>query len=928
MSAGVAVEFALLGDIEARIGGDVVEIGHVRQRCVLAVLLVTPNRVVPVDQLLDRAWGERLPQCAAATLRSYLSRLRQVLAGADGVRLLRKPGGYIITVDPLCVDVHRFHRLAAEARVATDAGAALALFDQALRLWRGDALAALDTPWLIAVGEALERERLAVELDRNDLLLARGGHAQLVGELVASADAHPLDERLAGQLMLALYRSGRPASALDRYERLRQQLAAELGTDPSPRLRELHQQILTATVPPVRARLAVTAVPRQLPAPPPAFTGRTRELAQLDTVPIAVIGGTGGIGKTWLALRWAHDNLSRFPDGQLYVNLRGFDPAGEPVAREVAVRGFLDALGVEPAAIPVDLDAQTCLYRSVVAGKRMLIVLDNARDTNHVTPLLPGTASCTVLVTSRHQLGGLVANHSARPLTLDMLAGGEARELIGRHLGADRVAAEPAAVDAIVAACAGLPLALGIAAARAALRPDIPLAVLAAQLREARLDGLDAGELAANLRAALYCSYRALPAAAANAFRLLGLVAGGDLGLPAAASLCAQPAALTRALLHQLISAHLVQEPVPGRYRLHDLVRLYAAELTRSVDPDDVRRAALHRLLDHYLHTAHAADRCLHPHRDPIALAPAVPGAAPESIGGHRHAMTWLTTEHRALLAAIHQAAAAGFDTHVWQLAWSLVTYFDRRGHWRDRGATQRAALAAAKRLADRHAQAAAHRGIALAYTWLGRYDEARVEVRAALDLFSELGDRAGQADAHRSLARSWARQHRHRDALPHDLRALELYRLVGHRAGQATALNALGWHHAHLGNHRAALAYCGQALALHLRHGDRLGQANAWDSLGYAHHHLGHHRHAIGCYRRALELFRDIGDQSQEVETLSRLGDAHCAGGEADRAVAAWRQALAIVDELGLPDTEGVRVKLSGDGPRQVPQPHRAVAG
>jgi tetratricopeptide (TPR) repeat protein len=591
------------------------------------------------------------------------------------------------------------------------------------------------------------------------------------------------------------------------------------------------------------------------------------------------------------------------------VNLRGFDPVAEPVAPAVAVRGFLDALGVAPAAIPPDPAGQAALYRSLIADRRMLLVLDNARDSAQVTSLLPGTATSTVLVTSRHQLTGLITEHGAQPLPLGVLSDAEARQLLTGHLGTGRAAAEPDAATALLRHCAGLPLALGVVAARAALRPDLPLAAPAAELTEAatRLDALDGGELAVSLRTVLSCSTRALPPQAARMFGLLGLAPGPDIGLPAAASLAALPPASTRLLLGQLTAAHLLDEPRPGRYHMHDLVRLFAAEQAGAGE----RHAALGRVLDHYLHTAYAADRLLAPHRDPIIPAPAATGVTPQEPAGHDAAMGWFAAEHAVLLAAVERADDAGFDTHVWQLAWVLTTYFDWRGHWHDRAAAYTAALHAAGRLADRSAQAHAHRGVALAYTWLRRYHHARTHLERALDIFGQLDDLAGQAHTHRSLARVFAQQGQHRQALPHDQQALTLYQAAGHRTGQATALNAIGWHHAHLGNHQQALTYCQQALALHQHIGDRHGTAATWDSLGYIHHHLGHHQQATTCYQQALDLFRDLDDRYYQAEAATNLGDIHHAAGDTGTAHRHWRHALTILDELGHPKAEQVRARL-----------------
>ncbi|MCI0688046.1 MAG: tetratricopeptide repeat protein [Sporichthyaceae bacterium] len=956
----MAVEFGLLGDIEMRVDGRLVDIGHARQTAVLAALLIEPNRAVPLDHLLDRIWGDRPPQRARGTLYSYLSRLRHILAAAEGLDIVRQPGGYLLPVDSAAIDLQRFRQLVVQARTSADAAQAAALLDQALGLWRGDAFATLDTPWLNTVRTGLDRERLAAELDRNDLALARGAYAELVGPLEASAAVYPLDERLAGQLMLALYGCGRQAAALEHYQQVRRRLADELGIDPGPALRTLHQQILTSdtslassdrggpapvagsarTAPPAAAH-AGAPVPRQLPAPPRAFTGRDRELAALThaldappdqqaAVVISAIGGAGGMGKTWLAVRWAHDHLDRFPDGQLYVDLRGFDPASEPVPPAVAVRGFLDALGVDRAATPVDVDAQAALYRSIVADRRMLVVLDNARDSAQVIPLLPGTASCAVLVTSRHQLTTLISGHGARPLPLDVLTETDARQLLTAQLGADRVAAEPAEVDAVLEHCAGLPLALGIVSARAAVRPDRPLAGLAGELQHAstRLDALDAGELAVNLRAGLTCSYQALPADQASVFRLLGLMPGPEISLPAAVSLAALPAARVRILLRELVGAHLVHEPQPGRFRLHDLVRLYAAEQARGLDSGGLDSGGLDsggldsagghapgelRILDHYLHTAHAAAVLLNPQRPPIPVGQPVAGVSIEPLADHSEAMTWFDTERLVLLAAIARAFENGHDRHVWQLAWTVAEFLDRRGYWHERASTQQAGLDAARRAGDRAGQAHSSRGLGGAYAVLGRFEESDAQLLRAIDLFAELGDHVGQAAANLDLAGAFERRGRHRDALTHTQQAHDLFALAGYRTGQANALNGIGWLHSELGDQDQALASCQRALELLQAIGYRRGEAMTWDSLGYIHHQLGQLEQAESCLQQALAGYRALGDQFREAESLSHLGDVHRAAGQPDAARQCWQRSLAILDQLGHSTADGVRAKLDG---------------
>jgi DNA-binding SARP family transcriptional activator len=464
----MSMEFRLLGEVEVLVDSGVVAIGHTRERMVLVALLMDLNRPVSVGELIDRVWGERLPQRPRAALYSYLSRLRRVMAALDGVSIRKQPSGYLLEADPMAVDLHRFGHLVGQARTSEDDALAADLFTRALALWRAQPLAEAETPWLVALREDLRRRRRAAELDRDDVLLRLGRHEEVLATASGRADEDCWDERRAGQLMLALYRCGRQADALAHYERLRARLAEDLGADPTPGLQRLHHQILTAD-PALEhpARRARPTVPRQLPMAPRSFTGRTAELAVLDdlllsgaqhTVVVSAVSGGGGVGKTWLALHWAHRNAARFPDGQLYVNLRGFDPVDEPLSPATVIRGFLSSLGVTPAAIPGDLDAQAALYRSLVADQRILVVLDNARDTTQVTPLLPGSPTCTVLITSRHRLNGLTTTLGARSLILDVLDVPESRELMAACLGPSRVAAEPDVVAELLRHCKGLPL--------------------------------------------------------------------------------------------------------------------------------------------------------------------------------------------------------------------------------------------------------------------------------------------------------------------------------------------------------------------------------------------------------------------------------------------------------------------------------------
>jgi NB-ARC domain len=453
------------------------------------------------------------------------------------------------------------------------------------------------------------------------------------------------------------------------------------------------------------------------------------------------------VGKTALAVHWAHQQARRFPDGQLYVDLRGYDPSGAPMQAATAVRQFLDALPVPAASIPAGLDAQIGLYRSLLAGKRMLVVLDNARDAGQVRPLLPGTAGCVVLITSRRQLPDLIALDGAIPLTVNLLTTEEARELLASRLGPARVSREREAADELIGLCARLPLALNIATSRAATHPGTPLSSLAAELRDTRrcLDLLSAGTGAANMRAVFSWSYQALTRPAAQMFRLLGMHPGPDISVAATASLAAVGRDQARRALDELTAAHLLTEHVPGRYSLHDLLRAYAAEQAEATSSHQDCRAAIGRVLDHYLHTARAATLLLYPARDLGAVSSPLPGTAPEQLTDDQHALAWFDSERQVLLAVTALAAKARFDVHAWQMPSVLAAYLERRGHWHDYAGTQTAALGAAERAGDLAGQANARLLLGRACSRTDSRQAAQVHLRHALDLYEKLGDRAGQ---------------------------------------------------------------------------------------------------------------------------------------------------------------------------------------
>jgi tetratricopeptide (TPR) repeat protein len=679
--------------------------------------------------------------------------------------------------------------------------------------------------------------------------------------------------------------------------------------------------------------VAPVAVPRQLPAMLAGFAGRVAELAALTsrldestrtggTVVISAVDGMGGIGKTALAVCWAHQVADRFPDGQLYVNLRGFDPAGPPMAPAEAVRAFLDAFEVPPERIPVGLEAQSSLYRSVLAGRRVLVVLDNARDAAQVRPLLPGSPGCFVLVTSRTRLTSLIAAEGARPLTVDLLSGTEARELLSRRLGSDRVAAEPGAVAEIISLCARLPLALGVVAARAAMHPGFALAVLAEELSRTRggLQAFEGGEVTDDVRAVLSWSYQRLDTEHARLFRLLGLHPGPDITAAAAASLAGADLARVQRALMELARCHLVAEQVPGRFGFHDLLRAYATELVHAQDTDVERGEARRRMLDHYLHSAHSANLLLKPPWEPIVLPAPVPGVVAEELADHAAALAWFEAEHAVLLAAVQLAAATGHHGHAWQLPHELTEFLTRRGHWADWAAAENTALVAAQRYGDRLGQAHSQASLGRALAWLSRHHEAHDHLRQAVDLFTELGDSAGQADSYTQLGSVFEQQGNPAEARATTERALVLFRDIGLSRGLARTLNKIGWYHALLGEPQQALTYCQQALALYREIGDRRGEANTLKSLAYAHHLLGQYRQAIHYFQQAAALRLELGERHGHASDLNLLGDAHHAADNRDAARTAWQHALDILGQLGIvragvspayPDADEINAKL-----------------
>ncbi len=928
------MEFRVLGSLELSASDGPVRLTGRRQRRLLALLLVNADRAVSLDALIDAVWDERPPTTAKRQVQNSISALRRLLEAGepDAPTIAAEGDAYRLRLAASKLDARLFLDQVEKARLCGAAGEAVAELRAGLRLWRGPALAGLSGRMFEAAAARLDEQRRAAIEECVELELRLGRHADLVGELTELVASHPLRERLVGQLMVALHRSGRQVEALEAYHRLRKTLADELGLEPGAQLRDLHTTILrheesSAAIVPARPAATPRVIPAQLPADVAGFTGRAGHLKELDQLlpgdqldgttaaVITAIGGTAGIGKTALAVHWGQRVRHHFPDGQLYVNLRGFDPDDSPVHPAEALLGFLDALDVPPARVPIGLAARSALYRSLLVDRRMLVVLDNSRDAEHVRPLLPGSGSCLAVITSRDMLSGLVAAEGARPVLVDVFDPAEAQQMLAARLGRERLAAEPEAVEEIVARCASLPLALAVAAARAATHPGFPLAALAAELRAARsgLDVLSGSDPATDVRAVFSWSYQQLSDPARRLFRLLGLHPGPDVTLPAAASLAGLPADQTRSLLTELAGACLITAQAPGRYAFHDLLRAYATELAHGSDTAEERHEALHRLLDHYLHSACAADRLLDAYRDPITVPPVTSGAVVEEHADHEHAMRWLTDELSGILAAIDRAAAARLDAYAWRLAWAVAHFLERRGYWEPWAAAQHAALASARRLDDRGGQAHAHRSLGRVHVHLDRVPDAIVHLRHAQRLYREAGDPAGEARVHLDLGWIRDRQGEHRMALAHAQRCFELFRGIGHRSGQTRALNHLAWGHHYRGHHEQALAAAERARRLNAEIADRFGEADTWHVLGHAHHGLGHGAETIACYERAGELYRDLGHRWAEADTITGLGDAHHAAGAVEAARDAWRRAVTVLDELGHPDADAVRAKLNG---------------
>ncbi|MEU8773585.1 BTAD domain-containing putative transcriptional regulator [Streptomyces sp. NPDC048606] len=815
---GALFDFRILGPLEVRCAGEAVAVTAPKERDLLVLLLLKAGHTVPAEELIDGLWGTTPPTTARTTLQNYVKRLRRVLqppTNAHRELLETRPGGYLLRLDGEFLDLGEFERLVQSAATAAARGddvTVSARLDAALSHWRGEALAGSRSDYLRQVeGPRLEEARMVAFEQRVDADLRLGRHAAVIAELHTQTARQPLRERLQVQLVLALYRSGRRGDALAAVRKARAHLARELGLEPGPELAALHTRVLAddpalmenrpAAVPPRSAPSghsddrgdtgtgstgpAPSDLPRQLPPTTMVFTGRTEALRRLDELMPAAgprlpgaarvvrITGQGGVGKTALAAHWGHSRRNRFPDGQLYVDLRGHG-GGRPLRAIDALSGFLEALGVAPRDVPTTEERAAARFRSLCADRRLLVILDDARSEEQVRPLLPGSADCMVIVTSRLALSGLVARDGALPVPLPVLEPSEAERMLVNILGPARVSREPEAAAALTAACARLPLAVGISAADLALHPDRTLAQQVTLL--AGTDALSALELPGDSQSAVRTvfarSYATLEADTARMFRLLGLLPGKDITAGAASALDGTRPARARAFLDTLTRSHLLEERTVGRYALHDLLRAYARERAHAEEPDSERDAALRRLYDWYLANVDKAARMIQP--EMVRLRTYADGAdlAFDTLDD---AAGWLDAERANIVAMVQRAADEGPLELAWGLADVFRPYLMHSAHTADWLAVGEAGLAAAE--ADGHAfgQAATHRILSSAHLVLGRYEDSTRHDLAAARLYRSLGAASAEAAACNSLALAAWYAGRLDDAVAHGSRGLTL---------------------------------------------------------------------------------------------------------------------------------------------------------
>ncbi|GAA3038720.1 BTAD domain-containing putative transcriptional regulator [Kitasatospora albolonga] len=929
-----AVRFRVFGGLQVQRDGTPLEIGPPHRHTVLAALLVARTCGLGTSELVDLVWGEHPPSTAVNQLHRHVGQLRRLLepglpARAAGSWLLPAPSGYRLDTSGTEDDLTLLDELPARARgegpEASEGRRELA------ELVRRPLLAGLDRNALARPHfAAVERARIAAATEVMTAATDAGDAATVLAAVIDVARSAPFDEPLHAAVIHGLTSVGRRAEALALFEEVRRRLAEELGVGPSAVLGAAHQEALREPEAPARVEPTaptVTVGPDTLPLPVPGFTERpeladalTRTLARAAgpsaAVVITAVAGMGGVGKTALAVHWARQVADRFPDGRLYLNLRGFDPGSPPLDPAEALSVLLVALGETAVeGRNEDLTMRAARFRAVVTGRRLLLLLDNARDAEQVRWLLPGSPGCLVLVTSRNRMSSLVVHDGALAVPVDRLTTAQARALLAARLGPERLAAEPAAVEAVLAACGGLPLAVSIAAARVVLSPGLTLAGVAAELAPGadRLTALGLDDPDTDLRAVFAWSYRALTPDAARLFRLLSLHPGAEASLASAASAAALPPDRTRALARELCEANMLTEHSRDRYALHDLLRAYAAGLVAETGDD--RTAALGRLLDHYAHSAAAANDAVSTRREEVDLEPAAPGTVVLAFDDRAAGTAWYGAEFRSILALLRSVPGEEHPRRIWSLAFTSQLHTSQQSWVQDEIEILHTALGAPAAAGPPHEVVRARLSLARSYALSGHHAEADAQLQLLTDRLATLPVTM-QAAVERSTGWVRGRQGRHREALHHSRRALALFRALGDdgttRNQIARELNAVGWYHTLLGEHEEAIRHCEQALPVFRANGNRRSEAATWDSIGYAHHHLGRHRQAVECYRRALDGYVDAADEYNQAEVLDHLAGTWLALGDRDRARADWHRAADLLTALGHADAADLRAKAA----------------
>ncbi|MEV7930810.1 BTAD domain-containing putative transcriptional regulator [Kitasatospora sp. NPDC088779] len=924
------MEFRILGSLEVRAGAAPVRLGGRRQRSLLAMLVAHSNRTVPLPRLVDAVWDQDPPATADRQIRNMVGLLRRALGTGPASPIVTDGAGYRLVADDAQVD----HRLFASRAAATedlDAAQAVPRLREALELWRGPALDGLPGLAFAALAAGLEEQRMAVLERLYELELEAGRHREVAAELTGLVADFPLRDRLVRQLLTALHRSGRHSDGLEAYRRHASRLSEDLGLDPTPEAQALQRALLlpcpaptarpdrtapstgvAPTVPPADPR------PEQLPSGLSVFVGRAPELLVLDRVlttgepgarptatPCAVITGAAGVGKSVLALHWAHLTRERFPDGRLFADLRGWSAAG-PRSPHGVLAAFLRALGVPAESIPAQLDEASALYRSLLAERRMLVVLDDAAGPEHVRPLLPGGSGCAVVITSRDRLTGLVAREGAHRVGLDGFTPAEGQALLARVLGVGAAEAQRQAGARLLDACGHLPLALGIAAAQLRDRPQRDLAAFADELASStdRLGALEAGgDDRSSLRSAFGLSYRALDPAARRLFRRLGLFPGVDISAPVAATLSAAAVDECERLLGRLTTAHLLAEPSLGRYRFHDLLKLFAAELgTREESPEE-QRELLERWHAWCLHHAHAAARVLTPGRRQVPLGPPPEGLRVADLTGPEQATRWYDDQRANLLATAHHAYERGHDETAWKLPALLWSYLHRTSPQTEGVALGRTAVAAARRLGDLSAQA--HGLNDLGHVWgaLGELTLSRRTFQRARVLAHDAGDRCTEGRALAYLGAYHYFTGRYADAGEYYERALDLLTADGPETDDWTAdlcRTSLAPTYLLLGRYQEASDHASRVLARPRAQRNGPMDCSLLNTLAAAQHALGRPEGAVGHYERSLAVSsRLTGYPAQRAHALAGLAAAHRALGCEQRSRQAWDSAHEIYAEL-----------------------------